>query len=517
MKHSRLYIAYSTGLFVLLSIVLFIISSRLIAYFQTPEDFSLTTTREKPNITEFYQPAFNWQPHTNEGRAMEKHTLDKITNDYFASYYYHNLFVSQGQEVGINDFYTKASREKVRFIRTSLDELNQNVLQTTISHDLKLELYAEDGTLVVLKDTQINYHQLYENNVFVSGYYDSARFDVMLLLEDNFWRVRHKVRSVRETPVKKIDNNSTGNFITIHENQFIESDEKWVSKGINYYPAEFPWEDFWPNLDADLLTKDFGLIREAGFNTIRVFVPYEQFGGAEVKEDYLQKLDTLLQVADKQNLKVIVTLFDFFLAYSVDRWTLSDRHAEAIVTRFADHPAILSWDIKNEPDLDFEAHGEARVKEWLNFMAQRIKTYDPNHLVTIGWSTPEHIETLGESVDYYSFHYYREADELKNHLDKAFDKPVLLEETGQHSFNAWWYPFRKSDEDQANYLKKVFETIESAGISYNLWTLYDFRQIPDNVVGKAFWRKGIQKNFGLVDRNGKAKPVFEVVRGFNLE
>ncbi|MEM6358686.1 MAG: cellulase family glycosylhydrolase [Bacteroidota bacterium] len=515
MKHSRLYVVYSTGLFVLLSIVLFIISSRLIAYFQTPEDLSLTTTSENPDITEFYQPAFNWQPHTNEGREMEKHMLKKISNDYFASYYYHNLYLSRGQEVGIHDFYTKVSREKVQFINASLHELNQTIHHTTISHDLKLELYAEDGTLVVLKDTQINYHQLYENEVFASGYYDSAQFDVMLLLEDNFWRVRHKTRSTIDLPKRKVKQDFLTNFISSKKNQFINSGKKWVSKGINYYPAEFPWEEFWPNLSADLLTSDFKLIHEAGFNTIRVFVPYLQFGGAEVKEDYLQKLGFLFEMADQQNLKVIVTLFDFFLGYSVDQWTLSDRHAEAIVTRFADHPAILSWDIKNEPDLDFEDHGKAEVKEWLNFMIKRIKTYDPKHLVTIGWSSPEYMEMLGESVDYYSFHYYKEADKLKNYLNQTYDKPVLLEETGQHSFNAWWYPFRKSDADQATYLKQVFETVDSAGISYNLWTLYDFKQIPDNVVGKALWRKGIQKNFGLIDKKGKPKPVFEVVKGFN--
>ena len=85
----------------------------------------------------------------------------------------------------------------------------------------------------------------------------------------------------------------------------------------------------------------------------------------------------------------MVTLFDFYGDYNVLNWTLTHRHAEQIVSTFKDHNAILAWDIKNEPDLDFDSRHKETVIAWLNQMIQEIKKFDPNHFVTIGWSSPE--------------------------------------------------------------------------------------------------------------------------------
>ena len=334
-----------------------------------------------------------------------------------------------------------------------------------------------------------------------------------MLLEDNFWRVRHKVRSIGDNPFTYQDSAST--FIDIKDGQFYVDNVAWTSRGINYYPAAYPWDRFWTHFDSTLIAQDFELIRSAYFNTIRIFVPYDQFGGPDVDLSYLDRLRELLDIAEANNLKVIVTLFDFFLGYAVDEWTLSDRHAEIIATALADHKAILAWDIKNEPDLDFENHDQHRVTEWLAFMARRIKQYAPHHLVTIGWSTPKHITTLADYVDIFAFHFYQDPKELDKALDRDFEKPVLLEETGLHSFNAWWYPFKKSESDQANYTQEVLDIIEEHNISYTWWTLYDFKKIPDNVVGKVTWRKGIQKNFGLIDKGGRKKKAFDLLEQFN--
>ena len=513
---NKLYIFYSALSFLGVSILLFVIFSRLIAYFETP---TVTVSSIQNNsIDHFYQPSFNWMPLKNEGRKMEEHSLEKITENYFGSFYGHNQYLSQGNSDGIHDYFTKKSYKKIEFASLSnqSDQTSRKVSYTTLSHELDLKLYSQDGAAIVFDDIQENYHQLFENDELVSGYYDIARFEVMLLLEDNFWRVRHKIRSNTDFKFKSVSKDTLNEYVTLKGKHFIYKDQPFKSKGINYYPAKYPWEDFWPNFNKIPLKEDFALIANAGFNTIRVFTPYHQFGGANVDQTNLANLEKLLNLADTYDLKVIVTLFDFFLDYSVDKWTLSDRHAETIVTRLNNHPAILSWDIKNEPDLDFKNYGEGIVKEWLKFMTMSVKKYDPNHLVTIGWSVPEYLTALDASVDYYSFHFYNDPSDLGNYLQQDFNKPLILEETGQHSFNAWWYPFRKSKEDQSNYTSKILDVITKYDLSYTFWTLYDFRNIPDNVVGAIHWRKGIQKNFGLINKNNKQKPAFKLIKEYNL-
>ncbi len=512
MKRSKpLYFSYLVLSFLGISLLLFIIFSRLVAYFETADKMAgrFYPAGQKPVN---YRPDFTWTLDKSEGRAMEEHTLEKITDHYLSSYYYHNKLLSEGNKAGLKDHFTDRSRDKVFAAAAELHAARQKTKSTTIHHDLTLDFYSEDGTLVVLRDIHIRYFQLYENDRFILADYDTAQYDVMLLLEDNFWRVRHKVRSsIEKRPVTL-----TGSpCIEVKGDQFVYADKAFISKGINYYPAEYPWEKFWTHFDPVLLRQDFSLIQTAGFNTIRIFVPYEQFGGPDVIEKYLNDLEMLLDIAQEYDLKVIVTLFDFFLQYQADQWTLADRHVEIIATRLKYHEAVFAWDVKNEPDLDFDTAGEDEVKEWLSFIIKRIRGYDQNHLLTVGWSSPEYITELHEVVDYYSFHYYNEPQDLTRYLSSSYDKPLLLEEMGQHSYAAWFYPFRKTRRDQLEYLSDLTKVIREHNISYALWTLYDFRQIPDNVVGTLPWRKGIQKNFGLIDKRNKKKKAFELIKTFN--
>jgi hypothetical protein len=43
------------------------------------------------------------------------------------------------------------------------------------------------------------------------------------------------------------------------------------------------------------------------------------------------------------------------------------------------------------------------------------------------------------------------------------------------------------------------------------WTLYDFEEIPKEVVGRLPWRQNAQKNFGFLDENGNKKPAFKYI------
>jgi endo-1,4-beta-mannosidase len=269
---------------------------------------------------------------------------------------------------------------------------------------------------------------------------------------------------------------------------------------------------FGDDFDSNVIATDFDVIKNAGLNTIRIFVPYEVFGKAKVNPEKLEKLKQVLDTAEVKNLKVIVTLFDFYGDYSVLDWTLTHRHAEQIVSTFTNHKAILAWDIKNEPNLDFDTRGKENVLAWLKEMTHQIKQFDPNHLVTIGWSDTESAGLLQNEVDMVSFHYYQGINtfsEAYTIMSAKIKKPMVLQEFGLSSSKGFWSPFGPSEKGQANYYKQFQEIIKQDNIHYLSWTLYDFDEVPSAVVGKLPWRKHKQKYFGFIDRDGNKKPAFE--------
>jgi len=270
---------------------------------------------------------------------------------------------------------------------------------------------------------------------------------------------------------------------------------------------------FGGEFDESIVAKDFELIHTMGLNTIRVFVPYLEFGKASIDKERLEQLRLTLDLAQKLELKVVVTLFDFYGNYAINDWTITHRHAEHIVTALKDHKAILAWDIKNEPDLDFKSRGKKNVLGWLEQMTINIKEWDENHLVTIGWSNPEAATNLSKQVDFVSFHYYKnptEFTEAYTNLKKAVpNKVIVLQEYGYSSYGGIWNGFLGSQEKQANYYTKMQKAIHKEKLPFILWTLYDFKEIPTSVVGRLPWRKVRQKYFGLIDINNQPKDAYE--------
>ena len=288
-----------------------------------------------------------------------------------------------------------------------------------------------------------------------------------------------------------------------------------VVKGINYYPKDTPWDMFGDAFSKDIISKDFKIIKNAGLNSVRIFVPYDDFGKAQVNPKKLEKLKQTLDAAEENNLKVVLTLFDFYGDYSVMNWTLNQRHAEKIVSTFKDHNAIIAWDIKNEPNLDFDSRGKDLVIAWLDTMIDLVKSIDNVHPVTIGWSNTQSATILKNKVDIVSFHYYEDLNELdaaiKTMRKDIPNKKLVLQEFGISSYRGIWNPFGSSEEDQANYHKKIQEIIASNNLQFMSWTLYDFTEIPKEVVGRLPWRKQAQKHFGFINQKGETKPAFKYI------
>lgn len=480
-------------------ILIFLISS-LFTYFHTGADRSAMLHTEV-NKTDQYVPTISWKDNGNEGRYMDPQTLSSIESDYLDAWYVKHIANKTNSKKGINDYYTKSARKNLFNFLAHHKEENISIESTTLAHNPDILFFSEDGHLIVLEDNNvIEYKKIIKDNKSVVETTEISDYKGLFLFEDGFWRIRHLVKE-HTSEFDKTIRPSITNFTNI--------------KGINYYPQATPWDMFGENFDLKVIKKDFKIIKKAGLNTIRIFVPYEDFGKAKVKETKLNKLEKVLDAAAKRRLKVVVTLFDFYGNYAVLDWTLNHRHAEIIVSKFKNHKAILAWDVKNEPNLDFESRGKELVVSWLEHLIILIKSIDKNHAVTIGWSNIKSAEILKNSLDFVSFHYYEDVHEFEREYDnlkKAIpNKPIVLGEFGVSSYSGAWNLLGSSEKIQATYYKEMQKVLTKKNLSFMSWTLYDFDTIPKEVVGILPWRVNPQKEYGFINTNGIKKPAFEFI------
>jgi hypothetical protein len=483
--------------------------SSILEYLNSGADRTSMLHLEKETVNT-YLPKVIWEELNNVGREMEPNTLKTIEKDYLFSWYIKNKSLENNKKQGIEDYYTQNARVN---LYNSIDYNLKNKItieSTTLKHNPKLEFYSEDGQQVVFTDKNvIEFQKVFKDKKLISEVQDTATYKVMMLLEDGFWRIRH-IQKMKPEPIKKDTLKVNPEFKVVGKKIKYDNAD-FISKGINYYPKNSAWDTFGDRFNKDTIAKDFDIIKKSKLNSIRIFIQYEDFGKADIKPEKLEKLKTLLDLAEAKNLKVVVTLFDFYSDYTLESWTLTSRHAEKIVTAFKDHKAILAWDIKNEPNLDFENRDKNNVLNWLQQMIIVIKENDQNHLITIGWSNSYEATNLEDKVDFVSYHFYNAIDDFETEygiLDKATKKPIVIQEFGVPSYRGLWNWTGTTQDDQAEYHKKMQELFKKNNLAFMSWTLYDFPAVPDQVAGKWPWQKNRQKKFGFIDEKGKEKPAF---------
>jgi len=495
--------------FILLNVLLLVGLSSILEYLNSGADRTSMLHLEKETVNT-YLPKVIWEELNNVGREMESNTLKTIEKDYLFSWYVKNKSLENNKKQGIEDYYTQNARVN---LYNSIDYNLKNKItieSTTLKHNPKLEFYSEDGQQVVFTDKNvIEFQKVYKDKKLISEVQDTATYKVMMLLEDGFWRIRH-IQKMKPEPIEKDTLKSNPEFKVVGK-KIKYNNVDFISKGINYYPKNSAWDTFGDLFNKDTIAKDFDIIKKAKLNSIRIFIQYEDFGKADIKPEKLEKLKTLLDLAEAKKLKVVVTLFDFYSDYTLESWTLTSRHAEKIVSTFKNHKAVLAWDIKNEPNLDFENRDKKNVLNWLQQMIAVVKENDANHLVTIGWSNSYEATNLEDKVDIVSYHFYNAIDDFETEyatLDKATKKPLVIQEFGVPSYRGIWNWTGKNADGQAEYHKKMQELFKKNNLAFMSWTLYDFPAVPNQVAGKWPWQKNRQKKFGFIDEKGKEKPAF---------
>lgn len=222
--------------------------------------------------------------------------------------------------------------------------------------------------------------------------------------------------------------------------------QSWIDGNANGIqdPEEFP-------------IGDFQLLKDAGINAIRLFLPndeHNQYASSQVNMELLREL------YDKYGVYVIGS--DFLGAYTVGSgasweegtdYTNPQQRArmkELVrqkVLALKNEPFILMWLLGNENNMpsDHLGHNATRTNaadhpieyaQFLNEVAEMIHTLDPNHPVGVGnieLGLLEFYNKYAPALDFIGMNSYRGTNGFQNLWSEArtkMDRPVLITEYG---------------------------------------------------------------------------------------
>ena len=200
--------------------------------------------------------------------------------------------------------------------------------------------------------------------------------------------------------------------------------------GVNYWPARTAM-GWWSDFDNAEVDTDFARIAAAGFDSVRVFLTWEDFQPApeRVNARMLDRLVTVADLARRAGLVVMPTLFTGHMSGVnwIPSWALGgsdgdDRfrvvsggrlarlglrnwygdqevgRAQALMAgeaanALAGHDAVWAWDLGNENSNCVIPPSRSSAQNWLKRITAAIRAADPAVLVTIGL----HMEDLEEA------------------------------------------------------------------------------------------------------------------------
>lgn len=329
-----------------------------------------------------------------------------------------------------------------------------------------------------------------------------------------------------------------GDFVTVLGNQLIYKGQPIKLKGINFYPKDQPWDRMWKQWNGPAAQRDLARASELGINSVRILVPYEPDTGwtdketGQVRPDYLNQLQQMVQLAGDMDLKVIISLFDFY-DVSEDKWhpgspseARQKLYLQTIVSTFANDDRVLAWDLHNEPDQYYtwrELKNPRAWVDWFDMVATEVRRLDHNHPLTIGMSLFDHLfvadstgspyleepnrgRTAADISDFLSFHSYNAGnmDWQIRYISTRSNKPIVLEETGWPTGPPCQQPDYGEDRQVVlfNIMVEAAQRYDIAGMMQ--WQLWDLGPMGGQETHEGY--------FGLLRRDGTWKPAMPIFR-----
>jgi hypothetical protein len=281
----------------------------------------------------------------------------------------------------------------------------------------------------------------------------------------------------------------------------------------------------WRAWDGPQAERELRLARDRlGINVVRVLLPIN-FTGKDADEGrvtplLVARLREMAQIAGSLDLRLIVTLFDFYKTFAVpggddERRDLA--YLRELLGNFSGDDRILAWDLHNEPDhYDRWKDGDQqRVLSWLGRMADEVHRIAPNQLVTVGMGNYQNLLVPGPDgrrvIDYsdiVSVHMY-DAGAALTALETVranTGKPILFEEFGWPTGPRCLRNYNEAT--QVILYRAVLDAARQHAVGVVAWTLRDYDSGPTDR-----WDT-FEEHFGLFRPDNSLKPAAELLRAY---
>jgi hypothetical protein len=287
------------------------------------------------------------------------------------------------------------------------------------------------------------------------------------------------------------------------------------AKVVNYYPPDNSWYDMWLDWDPQQYRADMSRAHSIGANTVRLILFPQYFGYPAPTAQMQGRLASAVSIAAAEGLKVQLTLFDHFTAWTdvagSQAWT------QAILAPYAGDPRVAFIEVQNELD----PHSDTIVT-WLRGEIRLIHRVMPKTPVTV--STDYHSGAAGPALmirklrgagteeDFADYHYYGYAKDAYQTFKKVkrsvAPRPLLLGEVGISSVGPWFVNSTDGMQTQALWLATVERAAVAAGLPPGApWTLNDFTR-----AGQPYHDPNVaQYHYGLFRTDGTPKPAAYVI------
>lgn len=206
-------------------------------------------------------------------------------------------------------------------------------------------------------------------------------------------------------------------------------------RGANYCSARGHHFEHWLHYDPKETARDLDYAKKININNVRVFLSYRAYLTNNVA--FRTNLVDLARACQARGIGLMVVVS--YRKQLIDE-SLERAYAKDLIDTIGHEPALVCWDVWNEPDLPFDGTNRlariARARDMAETF-RKLDTRRPRTPVTIGFTFEKTMEENADVVDVLSFHDYSPTrEEIRRHAlaARAFaakvNKPVVNTETG---------------------------------------------------------------------------------------
>ena len=306
----------------------------------------------------------------------------------------------------------------------------------------------------------------------------------------------------------------------------------------------------WPTQwDPKAIEADFARMHELGFNAIRldfVWAWIEPRPG-DYNPEAFRAIDFLISLAHRYHIYLHPELLiggevgEAFwdVPYRQGRHPHSDPdmlriqtdHVGELARRYANEPAILGWDLTDEPPFWIAADSttDAMAINWTRLLSWSIRQHDSMHPIVVGTSMedvgrgPFRPDNIRQQVDFFSVHPYSiyspklfpdamlsergtYGSAFETALSGSAGHPVMVQEIGASS--------AQYDPDEiAKFLRaSLYSGLGAGANGFLIWCYTD--AAPEQFHKVPYLRSPHETQFGLTTWEGKERPSAQMFEEF---